>query len=124
MSKIAGTDHGIAMMKALNSGFVKEETLAFGLLPGKEDVVVNAASLAPSTTRRNGDDHAKLVGRVKVMGVESLETAVWRLGGATLLLEVVTLANVSVTGHCSPPGKVSYPQLPRPKRTFRTRYRF
>lgn len=82
-------------MKALNLGFVKEETVAFNLTPGQGEAssmtVVNSGS-----PKRNGE-YAEVVGCARVMGVESMEAAVWRIGGASLLLEIVALANVSTS---------------------------
>ncbi|KAG8984948.1 hypothetical protein FRB94_005904 [Tulasnella sp. JGI-2019a] len=96
LSQMMGTDRGLTIMKALNSGFVKEENMAFGLSavgvcedPERPGVKM----LVNTTSNKRREERASLVGNANVLALGSLEAAMWRLGGATIPLELVALAD-------------------------------
>ncbi|KAG8883750.1 hypothetical protein FRB97_005924 [Tulasnella sp. 331] len=96
ISQTMGIDHGLVMMNALNNGFVKEENLVFSLSPlgvCEAPVGVGARMIMNMASRKRKEERAVLVGNVNVLSLGSLEAAVWRLGGAVLLLELIALAD-------------------------------
>ncbi|KAG8889189.1 hypothetical protein FRB98_005531 [Tulasnella sp. 332] len=96
ISQTMGIDHGLVMMNALNNGFVKEENLVFSLSPlgvCEAPMGVGARMIMNMASRKRKEERAVLVGNVNVLSLGSLEAAVWRLGGAVLLLELIALAD-------------------------------
>ena len=104
-----------SILKALREGMssvgVREETIMFGISPADFEWGVNSRKSFSTTAIRSrrrlsdswsGGDTAKhygqntvLLGDVFVVKVESLDTALWKMGGAAVSLALVDLAEVN-----------------------------
>lgn len=89
------------LTKALRSGIdVKEDRMAFSLNASAtvEDSGTAGVVLLCNTVReRDSMERAKLIGEVRPMQLETLESALWNAGGAPVLLRLVELAEVSLS---------------------------